>query len=49
VLKFEHVIVTIKAMKNGNRPIAQVDLLDLAVNEIKSEFGDRFPVGIAVY
>jgi hypothetical protein len=36
VLKFEHVIVTIKAVKNGNRPIAQIDLLDFAVNEINT-------------
>src|ERR1700747_3226793 len=34
MLKFERVFVTIKAVKNGNRPIAQIDLLDFAVSEI---------------
>jgi hypothetical protein len=34
VLKFEHVIVTIRAVKNRNRPIAEIDLLDFAVDEM---------------
>ena len=34
MLKFDHMTVMIKAMENGNGAISQIDILDLAVNEI---------------
>ena len=34
VLKLEYVNVAIESVENGNRPIARIDLLDFAVDEI---------------
>jgi len=34
MIEFQHVIVTIKSVKNSYRPVSQIDTLDFAVDEI---------------